>query len=408
MPQSACGGQDGVKVLKSLDALQPLLFHTRRRKTNRAAIGDKTERRARNKTWKEAFKRSFTTERSISVSDWTDALRLAFERADKTVYPMSSLLNWGTRFRMLVGGVAHLILFAFPLSSSVHPSIRPPIHRLYSPPAEKDQLTQRTCTTWHTLSHTLFVIEKDQQGLCVDVLQPGRSEAKKQQWFVDLEVGYHICLVFIKRSKASPRRSRSFRKSSVMESLIPLQPLMPLLKLLASLNVFCREDTVMTQTPDQCVICWFWQWMNIEYRCSCFLGHIWGTRHSPDLIWKRELKTKWDVWSSEDLKKKKKDLQGTWTVSFHYRWKANLCHSLCMKLAVSEQRPLFYLSQINTIYICYWGAFHKQSEHCNNHYFPYKLKWNEWAFSLSYVQRWGLLEGEWSSSAFTNVEFPLN
>lgn len=29
----------------------------------------------------------------------------------------------------------------------------------------------------------------------------------------------------------------------------PLQPLMPLLMLLASLNVFCREDVIMTEPP---------------------------------------------------------------------------------------------------------------------------------------------------------------
>lgn len=30
-----------------------------------------------------------------------------------------------------------------------------------------------------------------------------------------------------------------------------LQPLMPLLKPLGSLNVFCEEDAIMTQTPDR-------------------------------------------------------------------------------------------------------------------------------------------------------------
>lgn len=81
------------------------------RAANGAAIRDKTERRVRTQTWKEAFKRSFTAESSISVRLWMDALRLAFEQADKTVYPMSSLLNWGMRFKILVWGVA---LFAFP------------------------------------------------------------------------------------------------------------------------------------------------------------------------------------------------------------------------------------------------------------------------------------------------------
>lgn len=40
----------------------------------------------------------------------------------------------------------------------------------------------------------------------------------------------------------------------------------------------------MTDTLDQCVICLFWQGMNIECRCSCFLGHVSGTNPNT-LIW---------------------------------------------------------------------------------------------------------------------------
>lgn len=134
---------------------------------------------------------------------------MAFEQADKTVYPMSSLLNWGMRFRILVRGVARLILFAFPYPvPSIHPSIHPPL--LYFSPAEwrrsayPAHMHHLTDTLAHTVAQSDFVTEQLHHRLCGGVAAR-RSDAKNSSDLLTWRLG--ITSAWCLLSAPKPRRA---------------------------------------------------------------------------------------------------------------------------------------------------------------------------------------------------------
>lgn len=124
----------------------------------------------------------------------------------------------------------------------------------------------------HTVTQSDFVIEQLHQRLCGGVWAR-RSEAKNSSDLFTWSSGITAAWCLLGAPK--PWQARLIIQEDGRDGKPhPLQLLMPWSRLLASLNVFCSNDTIMTQTPDQCVTWRIWQWRYMEYRCSCFLGHI--------------------------------------------------------------------------------------------------------------------------------------
>ncbi len=206
-----------------------------------------------------------------------------------------------------------------------------------------------------TVTQSEFIIEELHQSLCGNAAA-SRSEAKTYSdlltWRLDITSAW--CLL----SAPKPRWAAVDHLGGAgwwRESALPTSNACA--EAIKQLNVFCREDTIMTHAPDQCVICWFWQWMNIEYRCSCFLGHISGTP-----LCENRAEAKWDLKFSKAQKARTVFLELIFTL-----W-GNLHCILSRKVksgwvkptqtTVSDQKRSFMFFGLRLIpYLCHWKTF---------------------------------------------------